>query len=317
MTKPHRSTERLPSSSVDGFPARVVITESSSRDGLQSLGAMVATAAKAALIEDLSDAGLTSFDAVSFVSPKWVPQMADAPEVIAAVDRPNLRLIGLVPNMQGLDNALEAGLRDVAVLAAASDTFSERNINATVDEAMQRIRQVLLEGPADLNVRAYISTATHCPYEGAQEPEKVAELAETLFEWGVAEVFLGETIGKATPADVTRLLEAVLARVPVTRVGAHFHDTYGQAIANTVVALEAGLDKMDASAGGLGGCPYAPGASGNVATEDLIWLLDGLGISHGVDLHRVAQVAQAFCDDNNLTYNSKAGRAVLAAREQG
>ena len=278
---------------------------------------MVATEEKAGLIADLADAGLTSFDAVSFVSPKWVPQMADGADVVAAIHKPGLRLIGLVPNMHGLERALEAGLHDVGVLVAASETFSQRNINATVEEAMQRIRGIFLEGPSDLNVRAYISTATHCPYEGPQDPGKVANLAEMLFEWGVAEVFLGETIGKATPADVAGLLESVLAKVPVTRVGVHFHDTYGQAIANTVVALESGIDKMDASAGGLGGCPYAPGASGNVATEDLVWLLDGLGVEHGVDLERVAEVARAFCTDHNLTYNSRAGRAVLAARERG
>jgi len=295
------------------YPDRVTITESSSRDGLQSLGAFVPTEAKAGLIDDLATAGLKSFDAVSFVSPKWVPQMADGAEVIAAVHSDGPRLIGLVPNMQGLENAVAAGLTDVAVLAAASDTFSQRNINASVDEAMHRIRRIVLEGPVDLTYRAYVSTATHCPYEGEQDPDWVAHLAETLVEWGVEEVFLGETIGMATPAHVGRLLDEVLGLVPVDRVGVHFHDTYGQAVANTVVALERGIDKMDASAGGLGGCPYAPGATGNVATEDLLWLLDGLGIKHGVDLAAVAEVAQRFCLDHDLTYNSRAGKAASAA----
>lgn len=302
---------------VSAYPQRVTITESSSRDGLQSLGVTIPTGAKAKLIDDLADAGLTSFDAVSFVSPKWVPQMADGAGVVAAVATSGLRLIGLVPNMKGLETAVEAGLTDVAVLAAASDTFSQRNINASVDEAMHRIRRIIFEGPADITFRAYISTATHCPFEGEQDPDWVAHLAETLYEWGVVEVFLGETIGKATPAHVHRLLDEVLARVPVEALGVHFHDTYGQAIANSLVALERGIYRMDSSAGGLGGCPYAPGATGNVATEDLIWLLDGLGIEHGVDLREVSRVAQQFCADHNLDYNSRAGRASLAVGEDG
>ena len=298
---------------MNGFPESVTITESSSRDGLQSLGAFVPTGDKAGLIDDLATTGLTSFDAVSFVSPKWVPQMADGAEVVQAVSTPGLRLIGLVPNMRGLEDALAAGLTDVAVLAAASDTFSERNINATVDEAMHRIRRIVLDTPENLTFRAYISTATHCPYEGEQDPDWVAHLAETMFEWGVQEIFLGETTGMGTPAHVSRLLDEVLERVPVEFLGVHFHDTYGQGVANTVVALERGIDKMDGSAGGLGGCPYAPGASGNVATEDLVWLLGGLGIAHGVDGPALARIAREFCVDQGLTYNSRAGTAMLAA----
>ena len=296
-----------------GRPAKVTITESSSRDGLQSLGAYVSTEAKAGLIDALAATGLSSFDAVSFVSPKWVPQMADAAEVIAAVKTDGVRLIGLAPNMVGLENAIEAGVSDIGVLTSASDTFSHRNINATVDESMHRIRRMVLESPEALNFRAYISTATHCPYEGPQDPDWVAHLAETLLEWGCQEVFLGETIGKATPADVERLLNDVLAVVPATQIGVHFHDTYGQAIANTVVALDHGIDRMDSSAGGLGGCPYAPGAAGNLATEDLLWLLNGLGIDHGVDLDAVASVAHEFCVSQGLSYNSRAGEAILTA----
>ena len=271
------------------------------------------TEAKARLIDELAGAGTVSFDAVSFVSPKWVPQMADGAEVIAAITVNDLRLIGLVPNMKGLENAVAAGLSDVGVLTSASDTFSQRNINASVDEAMHRIRRIVLEGPLDIRFRAYISTATHCPYEGPQDPDWVAHLAETLVEWGVEEVFLGDTVGKATPTDVERLLDDVLDLVPVERIGVHFHDTYGQAIANTVVALGHGIDKMDASAGGLGGCPYAPGASGNLATEDLLFLLDGLGIEHGIDIERVADVASRFCIEHELVYNSRAGRALLSS----
>lgn len=300
---------------MSGYPGRVTVTESSSRDGLQSLGAFVPTEAKAALINDLAGTGLTSFDAVSFVSPKWVPQMADGAEVVERVTA-DVRLIGLVPNMRGLEKALEAGVTDIGVLTAASDSFCKRNLNATVDESMHRIRRIVLDSPETLTFRAYISTATHCPFEGEQDPDWVAHLAETLAEWGVEEIFLGETIGKATPPHVERLLHEVLERIPVEQVGVHFHDTYGQAIANTVTALAAGVDKMDSSAGGLGGCPYAPGASGNVATEDLLWLLDGLGIDHGVDGAAVASVAHRFCQVNDLVYNSRAGTAVISRGEE-
>ena len=298
------------------LPKSVEITESSSRDGLQSLGALIPTADKAGLISDLAARGLRSFDAVSFVNPKAVPQMSDGADVIAALgERDDLDLYGLVPNMKGLEAAVAAGVDGIGVLTAASDTFNERNLNATVDESMHRIHRILLETPESFEVRGYVSTATHCPFEGEQDPDWVAHLAETLVEWGVHAVFLGETIGRATPAHMERLLGEVLERVPAEMVGVHLHDTYGQAIANTVVALEHGVTMMDASAGGLGGCPYAPGASGNVATEDLVYLLDGLGVEHGVDLMAVAEVAQQFCADHNLTYNSDAGRALLATRQ--
>jgi hydroxymethylglutaryl-CoA lyase len=296
----------------------VSITESSSRDGLQSLGVSIPTQSKIDLIEDLADAGLRSFDAVSFVSPRAVPQMADGAAVVAGLQgRDDLELWGLVPNMKGLQAAVEAGVTRIGLLTAASDTFNERNLNATVDESMHRIRRILSEAPGGLSFRGYVSTATHCPFEGEQDPDWVAHLVETLLEWGVDQVFLGETIGKATPAHIHRLLDEVLGRVGVDRVGIHFHDTYGQAIANTVVALERGIDKMDSSAGGLGGCPYAPGATGNVATEDLIWLLEGLGIGHDLDAAGIAVVANEFCEANNLIYNSKAGRALLATEEAG
>jgi hydroxymethylglutaryl-CoA lyase len=242
--------------------------------------------------------------------------MADGADVIQSVERlEGMTLFGLVPNLKGLEAAMEAGVDGIGVLTAASDAFNERNLNATVDESMHRIRSILLEVPEDMAVRGYVSTATHCPFEGEQDPDWVAHLAETLMEWGVHAVFLGETLGKATPAHVNRLLDDVLDRVAVDTVGVHFHDTYGQAIANTVTALERGISMMDSSAGGLGGCPYAPGASGNVATEDVLWLLDGLGIEHGLDLVGIADVAQRFCADHNLAYNSDAGRAMLAARD--
>lgn len=292
---------------------RVVITESSPRDGLQSLGVFVATEAKVGLIDDLAVGGLASFDAVSFVSPTAVPQMADAADVVAGVARDGITLNGLVPNLRGLEAAVEAGVDGIGVLTAASDAFSLANVNATVDESMGRIRQILDAVPDTVAVRGYVSTMTHCPYDGATDPARVATLAATLVEWGCNEVFLGETIGKGTTADVSRVLDKVLALVPADRLGVHFHDTYGQAIANLSVALEAGIGLLDSSAGGLGGCPYAPGAGGNVATEDVVWLLDGLGIEHGVDLIEVARVATEFCRRHHLAYRSRAGEAVLAA----
>jgi hydroxymethylglutaryl-CoA lyase len=299
---------------VSSLPTRVHITESSPRDGLQSLSATIPTEDKVGLIRGLAGSGLRVFDAVSFVSPKAVPQMADGAEVITALrDDGDLELWGLVPNMQGLEAALAAGVTHIGVLTAASDTFNERNINATVDESMHRIRRIMGEVPVGVGTRGYVSTATHCPFEGEQDPDWVAHLAETLLEWGVDHVYLGETIGKATPAHIERLLDEVLKTSPVERIGIHLHDTYGQAIANTMTALERGVDKMDASAGGLGGCPYAPGATGNVATEDLLWLLDGLGVEHGLDAATLAGVAQEFCDRFGLSYNSRAGRAQLAA----
>lgn len=293
------------------------MTESSSRDGLQSLSAFIETGDKISLIESLAAKGLTSFDAVSFVNPKAVPQMADGAEVIAGLSsRQGLELIGLVPNIKGFESAMEAGIDTIAVLTAASDTFNERNINASVDESMHRIRRVLFEVPMGVGIRAYVSTATHCPFEGEQDPDWVAHLVETLLEWGAESVFLGDTVGMATTAHVDRLLDEVLKVATPDQVGIHFHDTYGQGLANTTVALERGISRMDTSAGGLGGCPYAPGATGNLATEDLLYMLDGMGIDHGVDLKGVAEVATGFCSGHDLSYNSRAGKAVLAAGER-
>lgn len=292
------------------------MTESSPRDGLQSLGAFVPTEAKISLINDLAGTGLKSFDAVSFVNPKAVPQMADGAEVIAGIeDREGLELIGLVPNMKGFEAALAAGVDTIGLLTAASDEFNQRNINATVDESMHRIRRILLEVPRGVETRAYISTATHCPFEGEQEPDWVAHLVETLLDWGAECVYLGDTIGKATPAHIERLLADVFKVATQEQLGVHFHDTYGQALANTVVALDHGISRMDTSAGGLGGCPYAPGATGNLATEDLLYLLDGLGIEHGISIGGVAKVGFDFCETHGLSYNSRAGKAWLASQE--
>lgn len=301
---------------MNDLPSKVLVTESSSRDGLQSLGAFIETDAKVGLIESLAQTGLTSFDAVSFVSPRAVPQMADGAKVVAGLsDRSGLDIMGLVPNMKGLEAAVEAGVDTIGVLTAASDTFNQRNINATVDESMHRIRRVLLEYPMQMRSRAYVSTATHCPFEGEQDPDWVAHLVETLLEWGAETVYLGDTVGMATPAHVERLFDHVFKVAKPEQIGVHFHDTYGQALANTMVALDRGIARMDTSAGGLGGCPYAPGATGNLATEDLLYLLDGLGIEHGVSLDGVARVASDFCSEHDLSYNSRAGKARLTSQE--
>lgn len=277
---------------------------------------MVTTVEKAALITSMSAAGTRRFDAVSFVNPAAVPQMADGADVVAAVDRVGLTLFGLVPNLRGLEAAVAAGLDGIGLLTAASDTFNERNIGATVDESLERIRQILEESPPEMETRAYVSTFTHCPYEGPTDPHRVALLVRTLIDWGVNEVFLGDTLGKATVANVEAVFEALGPKPPIERLGVHFHDTFGQAIANIVLSLDAGISRIDASAGGLGGCPYAPGAAGNVATEDVLFLLDSLGISHGIDLMAVATAARDFCERNDLPYRSRAGEAMLAAAER-
>jgi hydroxymethylglutaryl-CoA lyase len=300
----------------NGMPSSVKLIDVGPRDGLQNEKQPVPAAVKVELVHRLQAAGLKEIEVTSYVSPKWVPQMADGAEVVAAVKAQGVVLGGLVPNMQGLEAGLAAGLSHFGVITSASETFSQRNINATVDESMHRIRRILTEAPGGVSFRGYVSTATHCPFEGEQDPDWVAHLCETLLEWGVDYVYLGETIGKATPYHVERLLGEVLDSVPVQQLGVHFHDTYGQAIANTMTALDHGIMRMDSSAGGLGGCPYAPGATGNVATEDVIYLLDGLGIEHGVDGLEVARVAERFCAEHNLTYSSKAGRAMLASQEE-
>jgi len=267
-------------------PDRVTVVEVGPRDGLQNEERQIQTADKIAFVDRLSAAGLTVIEVSAFVSPKWIPRLADASEVFAGiVPRPGVRYTALVPNLAGLDRAIAAGVREVAIFAAASESFSLRNINKTVQDSLDVYRAVCARArESGLRVRAYLSTAFGCPYEGHIGPDRVAALTSELIAMGAFEVAVSDTIGVAHPGQVTAVLDTVGARVPLSQVALHFHDTRGTALANVLAALDAGVTTFDAAAGGLGGCPYAPGAAGNLATEDLIYMLDGLGIQTGVDL---------------------------------
>jgi hydroxymethylglutaryl-CoA lyase len=274
---------------------RVTVVEVGPRDGLQNEHVNVSTPDKIAFVDLLSEAGLPVIEVSAFVSPKWVPQMADASEVFAGISkRDHIRYTALVPNVAGLERALAAGVREVAIFAASSETFSRKNINQSIDQSLTGYADVCARALANgLRVRGYLSTAFGCPYEGDVPPERVAELSERLIQMGVFEVAVSDTIGIAHPAQVKQVLEAVLSRVPIEKVALHFHDTRGTALANVLEALSIGIATFDASAGGLGGCPYAPGASGNLATDDLIYMLDGLGVETGVSLGALSK-ASAF-----------------------
>jgi hydroxymethylglutaryl-CoA lyase len=273
---------------------KVTIVEVGPRDGLQNEHAAVTTADKVAFVDILSDAGLPVVEVSAFVSPKWVPQMADATEVFAAIQRrPGTRYSALVPNRQGLARALAAHVSEVAIFAAASESFSRRNINQSIDAAFESYAEVCEGARAEgLRVRAYLSTAFGCPFEGVVDPGRVAELSARLIAMGAYEVAVSDTIGVAHPGQVRRLLPTVFEQVPVERVALHFHDTRGTALANVLAALDLGVRTFDSSAGGLGGCPYAPGATGNLATEDLLYLLNGLGADTGVDIDRVMRASR-------------------------
>jgi len=277
-------------------PSAVRIVEVGPRDGLQNEPAPVGTADKIAFVNALSDAGHRVIEVSAFVSPKWVPQMADAAEVFAGIARRSgTRYTALVPNLAGLQRAIAARVDGIAVFAAASESFSRRNINQSIAESLETYRAVCAAAKdAGLPVRAYVSTAFGCPFEGAVAPAAVADVSAALMEMGAYEVAVSDTIGIAHPGQVAPVLAAVAARVPLDRVALHFHDTRGTALANVLTALDLGVTTFDASAGGLGGCPYAPGATGNLATEDLLYMLDGLGIDTGVSLERVLAASRAI-----------------------
>ena len=278
------------------MPSRVRIVEVGPRDGLQNEPATVPTPAKIAFVDALAAAGHQAIEVTAFVSPKWVPQMSDAAAVVAGVEsRPGLQYSALVPNRAGLDRALAAGVRHVAIFAAASETFSRRNINASIEESLTIYRDVAAAAlAAGGSVRGYLSTCFGCPFEGPVDVERVVRLTERLLAMGAYEVAVSDTIGVAHPGQVSRVLERLFAAVPADRIALHFHDTRGTALANVLAALQHGVATFDSSAGGLGGCPYAPGATGNLATEDVIYMLDGLGIETGVSLEGVVQASLAI-----------------------
>jgi hydroxymethylglutaryl-CoA lyase len=277
-----------------GLPARVRIHEVGPRDGLQNEKAAVPTDVKAEFIRQLAEAGLTTVEATSFVHPRWVPQLADAEELFPRVAALPVALPVLVPNERGLDRALALGARRVAVFASATESFAKANLNRTVDEALAMFAPVVARAKAaDVHVRGYLSMCFGDPWEGAVPLPQVVRVCRALIDLGCDELSLGDTIGVATPGHVTALIDALTAEgVPVAALGVHFHDTYGQALANTLAALQRGVTTVDASAGGLGGCPYAKSATGNLATEDLVWMLRGLGIDTGVDLGRLVATSE-------------------------
>lgn len=276
------------------LPSSVRLVEVGPRDGLQNESAHIATADKVTFVDLLSEAGYGTIEVSAFVSPKWVPHMADAAEVFAAIRRrPGTRYTALVPNAPGLERAIQAHVDEVAVFAAASESFSRRNINRSIDESLAIYREVCAGArAAGLRVRAYVSTAFGCPFEGPVAPAAVARVAGALIEMGAYEVAVSDTIGIAHPGQVPVVVGAVAERVPLDRIALHFHDTRGTALANILAALHLRVAVFDASAGGLGGCPYAPGATGNVATEDVLYLLDGLGIQTGIRLATVLRASR-------------------------
>jgi hydroxymethylglutaryl-CoA lyase len=278
-------------------PPEVTVVEVGPRDGLQNEPAALDAAARIELVDGLSAAGLPVIEAGAFVSPKWVPQMADSARVLAGISsHPGVRYPALVPNLKGLEAALAVGVKEVAVFAAASETFSQRNINASIAQSLARFRSVLERaGGQGVRVRGYVSCVMGCPYEGRIAPGAVAEVAGRLFEMGCFEIALGDTIGTGTPAATRDLLDAVTGVVPMRHLAVHFHDTYGQALANVLIALERGCATVDSAVSGLGGCPYAKRAAGNLATEDLLYMLDGMGVRTGADLESVLAVGRRIC----------------------
>jgi len=279
------------------YPSRVTVVEVGPRDGLQNESAAIPTADKIGFVDRLSVSGLPVIEVSAFVSPRWIPQMADASQVFAGISRKDsIRYTALVPNLEGLERAHASGVKEVGIMAAASDTFSLRNINQDVDASLDTYRAVCARASElHIRVRGYVSTAFGCPFEGEVPPARVAAVAEALMNMGTFEVAISDTIGIAHPGRVRGVVAVVADRVPLHAVALHFHDTRGTALANVLTALELGISTFDASAGGLGGCPYAPGATGNLATEDLIYMLNGLGIETGVDLNALVQ-ASAFVE---------------------
>jgi hydroxymethylglutaryl-CoA lyase len=298
------------------LPTHVSLVDVGPRDGLQNEAQPVSAATKVALVHRLQDAGLRAIEVTSFVSPKWVPQMADNAEVMAGLARRSgVRYSVLTPNMKGFDGALAAGADEVVIFAAASEAFSQRNINCSIAESIARFAPVAEAAHAHgLTVRAAVSCALGCPYQGAVPPADVAEVVQRLLDIGSDHIGIADTIGVGTAGQVKAVLDQVLPRVPLAQLSGHFHDTYGQALTNIYACLELGVHTFDASVGGLGGCPYAKGATGNVATEDVVYLLHGLGIATGIDLDRLVDAAAFISDALGRPPASRVARALLARR---
>ncbi|WP_286915004.1 hydroxymethylglutaryl-CoA lyase [Pseudomonas sp. UBA6315] len=293
------------------LPEKVRLVEVGPRDGLQNEAQPISVADKVRLVDDLSAAGLGYIEVGSFVSPKWVPQMAGSAEVFAAISqRPGVTYAALAPNLRGFEDALAAGVKEVAVFAAASEAFSQRNINCSISESLNRFEPIMAAARSHgVRVRGYVSCVLGCPYEGKVSAEQVAPVAKALHDMGCYEVSLGDTIGTGTAGDTRRLFEVVSALVPRAQLAGHFHDTYGQALANVYASLLEGISVFDSSVAGLGGCPYAKGATGNIATEDVLYLLQGLGIETGIDLDALIAAGQRISQVLSRANGSRVARA--------
>ena len=292
------------------FPDFVRIVEVGARDGLQNEAA-VSTQDKVALINALADAGLKDIEAGAFVSPKWVPQMADSGDVISALSLPDVNLSALTPNLRGAEAAKQVGIQEFAIFTAASEAFCQKNINCSIDESIDRFKDVMDFAKANnIRVRGYVSCVMGCPYQGDVDYNDVLNVSERLLELGCYEISLGDTIGVGTAKKVDELLDLLLQHIDKSKLAVHFHDTYGQALTNIYTALNRGIATVDSAVAGLGGCPYAKGASGNVATEDVVYLLQGLGIEHGIDLERLAKAGWAICSALNKQPVSKVSLAL-------
>ncbi|WP_421780597.1 hydroxymethylglutaryl-CoA lyase [Kiloniella litopenaei] len=290
----------------------VKLVEVGPRDGLQNEKILVPADVKIELINRLSETGLSAIEASAFVSPKWVPQMADASEVLSGIIRkPEISYPVLTPNLKGLERAVETGVQEIAIFGAASESFSQKNINCSIQESLARFEPVVQAArEKNIKVRGYVSCVLGCPYEGKIAPQKVAEVAEALFDMGCYEISLGDTIGTGTPLAAQQMIEAVSTSVPVTKLAGHFHDTYGQALANIFAAWQNGIAVFDTSVAGLGGCPYARGASGNVATEDVVYMFNGMSVKTGVDIDKLVKTAWFIADKLDRHPNSKISLAM-------
>lgn len=298
------------------LPKQVRIVEVGPRDGLQNEKQPISAATKVELIERLVSAGVDYIEAGSFVNPKWVPQMAGSDEVFEQMPRSTgVTYAALTPNMKGYERAIEVGATEVAIFAAASEAFSQKNINCSVAESIERFKPVMdAAKSAGVKVRGYVSCVVGCPYEGEVSPQKVSEVSKQLLDMGCYEVSLGDTIGVGTPASIEAMLKTVMEQIPAEKLAVHLHDTYGQALANILISLQMGISVVDSSVAGLGGCPYAKGASGNVATEDVVYMLDGLGIKHGIDLEQLVDAGDYICQQLDRCNGSKVATALLAKR---